>query len=152
MVDKEIFNRGSSILLDCLRSCFIVFPLKAPKEMPTEWNEHTLSKNIRGGPSGRPVTMYSLPHHYNCQSYPGTLEDDDTVNFLVAVLTLSWRRSLSYRNQTGWTGFSMITATVMNELRRFTWFFSKAQWICRDYLDKQGIWNACYCEKYRNFT
>ena len=34
------------------------------------------------------------------------------------LLTLSWRRPLSYRNQsTEWTGFYMITASVMKELR-----------------------------------
>ena len=31
-------------------------------------------------------------------------------------LTLSWRRPLSYRNQSIWTGFYMITAAVMKEL------------------------------------
>ena len=53
--------------------------------MTTKWNEHILSKNIRERPSGRPATMYSLPHHYNCQGYPDTLEGDDIDEFLAAV-------------------------------------------------------------------
>ena len=32
------------------------------------------------------------------------------------ILTLLWRRTLSYRNQTDWSGFYMITASVMKEL------------------------------------
>ena len=39
---------------------------------------------------------------------------------LMFPLTLSWRRSLSYRNQSSanqWTGFYMITASLMKELK-----------------------------------
>ena len=85
VIDTELFNRASNILLDCLQSCFNVFSRKELKEMTTKWNEHILSKNIRERPSGRPATMYSLPHHYNCQGYPDTLEGDDIDEFLAAV-------------------------------------------------------------------
>ena len=44
-------------------------------------------------------------------------------------LTLSWRGTLSYRNQS-WTGFYMITASVMKELRKLP------SWI--DYLKLRG--------------
>ena len=46
-----------------------------------------------------------------------------SMNHLSAILTLSWRRRLSYRNQSicsanQWTGFYMITASVMKEFNK----------------------------------
>ena len=45
---------------------------------------------------------------------------------LKELLTLSWRRPLSHRNQCNdlqsrWTGFYMITASVMKELKEWLW-------------------------------
>ena len=60
---------------------FIVVLRKELKEMAEEWNEHIISKSSNGGPSGRPDTMYFLPHLFDCQDYP--LEDDDTDEFLL---------------------------------------------------------------------
>ena len=50
-----------------------------------QWNEHIISKSSNGGPSGRPDTMYSLSHIFDCQDYSDPLEDDDTDEFLPAV-------------------------------------------------------------------
>ena len=54
------------------------------------------------------------------------------LNHCVSILTVSWRRPLSYRNQSidlqsksiyQWTGFYMITASVMKRLRILVKFF-----------------------------
>ena len=53
--------------------------------MAKEWNEHIMSKSSNVGPSGRPDTMYFLPHLFDCQDYSDPLEDDHIDEFLPAV-------------------------------------------------------------------
>ena len=81
MVDLELFNPASRVLVDCLKFCFIGVLRKELKEMAEEWNEHIISKSSNGGPSGRPDTMYFLPHLFDCQDYSDPLEDDDMRDF-----------------------------------------------------------------------
>ena len=45
MVDVELFNPASRVLVDCLEFCFIVVLRKELKEMAEEWNEHIISKS-----------------------------------------------------------------------------------------------------------
>ena len=85
MVDLELFNPTSRVLVDCLKFCFISVLRKELKEITKEWNEHIISKSSSGGPSGRPDTMYFMPHLFDCQDYSDPLEDDDIHKFLPAV-------------------------------------------------------------------
>ena len=85
MVDLELFNPASRVLVDCLKFCFIGVLRKEPKEMAKEWNDHIISRSSNGGPSGRHDTMYFLPHIFDCQDYSDPLEDDDIDELLPAV-------------------------------------------------------------------
>ena len=85
MADLELFNPASRVLVDCLKFCFIGALRRELKEMAEEWNEYIISKSSNGGPSGRPDTMYFLPHPFGCQDYSDPLEDYDTDEFLPAV-------------------------------------------------------------------
>ena len=89
MVDLELFNPASRVLGDCLKFCFIGVLCKELKEMAEVWNEHVISKSSNGGPSGRPDTMYFLPHLFNCQDYSDPLEDDDIDESLPPVEEIS---------------------------------------------------------------
>ena len=53
--------------------------------MAEVWNEHVISKSSNGGPSGRPDTMYFLPHLFDFWDCSDPLEDDDIDEFLPAV-------------------------------------------------------------------
>ena len=53
MVDLELFNPASRVLVECLKFCFIGVLPKDLNEMAEEWNEHIISKSNNGGPSGR---------------------------------------------------------------------------------------------------
>lgn len=81
----ELFNPTSHVLVDCQRSCFIVFLLKELRETASEKNEHIIGKSMKRGPSGRPDTNYFLAHHYNYQCYSDPLEDGDIHEFLAVV-------------------------------------------------------------------
>ena len=85
MVDLELFNLASRVLVDCLKFCFIGVLRKELKEMAEEWSEHIISKSSNGGPSSRPDTMYFLHHLFDCKDYSDPLEDDDIDEFLPAV-------------------------------------------------------------------
>ena len=85
IVDLELFNSASHVLVDCLKFCFIGVLSEKLKEMTEEWNEHVISKSSNRGPSDRPDTMYFLPHLFDCQDYSDPLEDDDIDEFLPAV-------------------------------------------------------------------
>ena len=85
MVDLELFNPAFRVLVDCLKFCFIGVLRKGLKEMAAGVNEHIISKSSNVGPSGRPGTMYFLPHLFDCQDYSDPLEDDDIDEFLPAV-------------------------------------------------------------------
>ena len=63
MVDLELFNPASPVLVDCLKFCFIGVLRKELKEMAEEWNEHIISKSSNGGSSSisgviRPVLNF----------------------------------------------------------------------------------------------
>ena len=109
MVDLELFNPASRVLGDCLKFCFIGVLCKELKEMAEVWNEHVISKSINGGPSGRPDTMYFLPHLFNCQDYSDPLEDDDIDESLPPVEEISTDYSADFGE------FAEITMT--NEVR-----------------------------------
>ena len=85
MVDLELFNPASRVLVDCLKFCFIGVLRKALEEMEEEWNEHIISRSSNGEPYGRPDTMYFVPHLFDCQDYSDPLENDDIDEFLPAV-------------------------------------------------------------------
>ena len=89
MVDLELFNSASRVLVDCLKFCFIDVLRIELKKMAEEWNEHIISKSSNEGPSGRPDAMYFLPHIFDCQDYSDPLEDDDIDEFLPAVKEMS---------------------------------------------------------------
>ena len=57
--------------------------------MVEEWNEHVISKSTNSGPSGRPDTMYFLPHLFDCRDYSIPLESDDINEFLPAIEEIS---------------------------------------------------------------
>ena len=82
MVDLELFNPASRVLVDCLKFCFIGILRKELKEMAEEGNEHIISKSSNGRPSGRSDSMYFLTHLFHYQDYSDPLEDDDTDEFL----------------------------------------------------------------------
>ena len=85
MVDLELFNPTSRVFIDCLKFCFISVLRKELRKMVEEWNEHIISKSSNGGPSGRPNTMYFLPHITDYQGYSDPLETDDTDELLPAI-------------------------------------------------------------------
>ena len=89
MVDLELFNPVSRVLVDCLKCCFVGVLPKELKEMAEVWNEHIISKSSNGGPSGRPDTMYFLPYLFDCQDCSDPLEDDNIDAFLPAVEEIS---------------------------------------------------------------
>ena len=89
MIDLKLLNPAYRVLEDCLKFCFIGVLRKELKQMAEVWNEHIISKSSNGGPSGRPETMYSFPHLFDCQDYSDPLEDDDIEEFLPAVEKIS---------------------------------------------------------------
>ena len=70
MVDLELFNPASPVLVDCLKFCFIGVLRKELKEMAEEWNEHIISKSSNGGSSSisgviRPVLNFFFFFFYD---------------------------------------------------------------------------------------
>ena len=52
MVDLELFNLASRVLVDCPKFWFSGVLRKKPKEFAEEWNEHIILKNSNDGPFG----------------------------------------------------------------------------------------------------
>ena len=52
------------------------------KQISEDWNSHIISKSINGGPSGRPDTMFFLPHLYDTRSYLIPIEEEEVDEFL----------------------------------------------------------------------
>ena len=49
MVDLELFNPPSRVLVDWFKFCFTGILRKEPKEMVEEWHEHIISKTRASG-------------------------------------------------------------------------------------------------------
>ena len=42
---------------------------KELNSIAVEWNQRIILRSVNGGPSGRPDTMYFLPHLYDAENY-----------------------------------------------------------------------------------
>ena len=69
MVDLELYDPSDPAQVDGLRQCFMNILRNELYTVAAEWNHHIISKNINGGPNGRPDTMFFLPHLYNLESF-----------------------------------------------------------------------------------
>lgn len=96
MIDLELFDPSDPVLVDCLRFCFMNILRAELKELVEEWNEHIISKSINGGPSGRPDTMYFLPHLFGKENHLDEVEDADIDEFQAAVDDLPRDFSLEF--------------------------------------------------------
>lgn len=65
LVDQDLYDPSDPILLDCARYCFMDIIRNELYSVQHDWNQHIISKSRYGGPSGRPDTMYFLPHLHN---------------------------------------------------------------------------------------
>ena len=88
MNDLELLDLADPVIVDCLRFCFIGLIRAELKDLIEEWNQHIISKSINGGPSGRPDTMFFLPHLYDCQNFLEPVEEGMISDFLPAVENL----------------------------------------------------------------
>lgn len=79
--DVDILFTSDPVMLDCIRYCFMALIRKDLKSVSEEWNAHIISRSRNGGPSGRPNTMYFLPHLYETQNYLQHVENDEYSDF-----------------------------------------------------------------------
>lgn len=85
LIDLELFDPSDPALVECLRFCFMGILRNELKEVVEEWNQHIISKSINGGPSGRPDTMFFLPHLFERENYLEQISDSDVDEFKPAV-------------------------------------------------------------------
>ena len=69
MVDMGLYNPSDQVQVECLRYCFTNTIRKELSTVANEWNQHIISKSMNGEPSGRPGTMFFLPHLYNAENH-----------------------------------------------------------------------------------
>ena len=64
-----LYNPSDQVQAERLRYCFTNTIRKELNTVANEWNQHIISKSMNGGPSGRPDTMFFLPHLYNAENH-----------------------------------------------------------------------------------
>ena len=69
MIDLGLYDPTDHVQVECLRYCFMDIVRKELNSIAVEWNQHIISRSVNGGPSGRPDTMYFLPHLYDAENY-----------------------------------------------------------------------------------
>ena len=69
MVDLGSYDPTDHVQVQCLRYCFMDIVQKELNLTAAEWNQHIISRSANGGPSGRPDTIYFLPHLYDVEHY-----------------------------------------------------------------------------------
>ena len=77
MVDLELFNASDPVLLDCIRFCFMHLIRNELYSVANEWNQHLISKSINCGPSGRPDSMFFLPHLFHAEDHLQQVEFEE---------------------------------------------------------------------------
>lgn len=85
MIDLELFNADNPVLVDCLRFCFMHIIRDELYSVANEWNQHLISKSLNGGPSGRPDTMFFLPHLYNAPNNLQNVDVNDVDEFYATI-------------------------------------------------------------------
>jgi len=70
LADLNLLQTSDPVMVDCLRYCFIAIIRRDLQSVKEDWNNHLISKG-RGnkGPTGRPNSMYFLPHLYDAQNF-----------------------------------------------------------------------------------
>ena len=81
MLDLDMFDPSDPVVLDCARFCFMTLIRKELIGIANEWNQHIISKSLNGGPSGRPDTMYFLPHLFDCANHMQPVRQDEVSEF-----------------------------------------------------------------------
>lgn len=79
--DLDLFSNDEPVILDCIRFCFMSFIRKDLKSIARDWNAHLLSHSRYGSPTGRPDTMYLLPHLYDCENHSVRINEEDVDEF-----------------------------------------------------------------------
>ena len=74
MADMGLYNPSDQVQVECLRYCFTTNIRKEMSTVAIEWNQHIISKSINEGTSGRPDTMFFLPHLYNAENDLGNID------------------------------------------------------------------------------
>ena len=69
MAGMGLHNPSDQVQVECLRYCFTNTIRKQLNTVANKWNQHIISKNMNGGPSGHPDAMFFLPHLYNAENH-----------------------------------------------------------------------------------
>ena len=85
MVDLELYNSSNPIIVDCLRFCFMHIIRKELFSVANEWNQHLISKSRNSGPSGRPDSMFFLPHLFDAEDHLQDVDLDEVEEFYQSV-------------------------------------------------------------------
>lgn len=81
LVDRDLYDPSDAVLLDCARFCFMRLIREEIRTVKQEWNQHLIFKSKNGGPSGRPNTMYFLPHLHGGTNFLKDVDLDEVSEF-----------------------------------------------------------------------
>ena len=85
LVDLNLFTNTDSVLVDCIRFCFMKLIRQEVESIRDEWGAHIISRSRNNGPRGRPDTMFYLPHLYNANECIVPVNLDEVDQFYACV-------------------------------------------------------------------
>lgn len=81
LADLELFFADDPVQLDCIRFCFINLIRKDLYSIQSDWNTHIISRSRCGRVTGRPDTLYFLPHIKNKENYSLQVDVEEIEEF-----------------------------------------------------------------------
>ena len=81
MIDLDVYDPSDPVILDCARFCFMGILRKELLTVANDWNQHLISKSKNDGPSGRPDTIFFLPHLFETQNYLQNVDSSEVNEF-----------------------------------------------------------------------
>ena len=77
----ELPNTDDPLVLDCIHYCFLEIIREELNCVKEDWNSHIISRSRNSGPTGRPISMYHLPHLYDKQDCVQRINKEETEEF-----------------------------------------------------------------------
>ena len=74
LTDLEYFSAEDPVQIDCIRFCFMRLIREDLHSILSDWNSHIISKSRYGGVTGRPDTLFFLPHLQDKEDYSSQVD------------------------------------------------------------------------------
>ena len=81
IVDLDLFSSDDPAQVDCIKFCFMNLIRQDLHSILSDWNTHIISRSRNGAATGRPDSLYYLPHLRGKLNYSAQVDNEEIEQF-----------------------------------------------------------------------